>query len=184
LNYLDYTLLVIVFIGFILGFKDGLVRKIIGLFGLIIGIALAIEYSDDLGSILTPIFNQEAYLAEIVAAVLIFLMTIAIASVIKRLVHPSDKVNKFVNQFLGGLAGVLQLLFIISGFLLFLNIFNFPNEKDRENSLIYNSIYRIVPSTIDFIIGSDVKSKEFIKEYIEGNDEFEPFEEADSLKGN
>ena len=42
MNYIDYILIVIVLIGFLLGFKDGLIRKIIGLIGLIAGIALAL----------------------------------------------------------------------------------------------------------------------------------------------
>jgi len=175
LNYLDYIIFVIIFIGFVLGFKDGLVRKIIGLMGLILGIAIAIEYAGGLGKLIAPVFNDEIYLAEIIAGILLFLATILAASVIKRLVHPRDKVNKFLNQFLGGIAGSLQIIIFISGFLLFLNIFNFPSENDKENSLTYTSIYKIIPIAIDFILDKKSEPQGFIKDYIESKDnETEP----------
>jgi len=42
MNYIDYILIAIILIGFILGYKDGLVRKVIGLLGLVVAIFLAI----------------------------------------------------------------------------------------------------------------------------------------------
>lgn len=172
LNYIDIILLVLVVIGFILGFKDGLVRKIIGLLGFSIAILLAFEFSEDVGEYLIPVFNGEKYLAEFIAGVLIFFSVIFCSAIIKRLVHPVDKVNRFFNQLLGGISGVLQMLFFISGFLLFLNIFNIPNEKTKEQSLSYTPIYLIIPSSIDFILGEESKTKDFIIEYIESKDEF------------
>lgn len=163
---------VLVSIGFILGFKDGLVRKIIGLLGLVIAIVLAFEFSEDVGGYLTPIFNDEIYLAEFIAGILIFFSVIFLFAVLKRLVHPVDKVNRFFNQFLGGISGILQMVFFISGFLLFLNIFNIPNEQTREQSLVYTPIFYIIPSSIDFILGDESKTKDMIIEYIEKKDEF------------
>ena len=170
MNYIDYIILILLFIGFILGFKDGLVRKIIGLMGLILGIAIALEYATDLGKLLAPVFNDELYLSEIIAGILLFLVSILLASVIKRLVHPRDKVNKFLNQFLGGLAGTLQITIFISGFLLFLNIFNFPAEADREESFTYQPIYNIIPTAIDLLLENKSEPQGFIKDYIESKD--------------
>ena len=97
MNYLDILILAIALLGFLLGFKDGLIRKIIGLIGLIAAIGFAFEFSDKLGHLLTPFFNNDDYLAKIISGILIFLFVILIASIIKRIVHPLDKVNRFVN---------------------------------------------------------------------------------------
>ena len=78
--------------------------------------------------------------------------------------------NLFINQLLGGFAGAIQIIFFISGFLLFLNIFNFPAAKDRENSFLYPKVYKVVPATIDLFMGSRSKAKDFIKNYIESKD--------------
>ncbi|OGU62664.1 MAG: hypothetical protein A2V66_04205 [Ignavibacteria bacterium RBG_13_36_8] len=170
MNYVDYIICVIIIIGFVLGFKDGLVRKIIGLVGLILGIAIALEYSSTLGKLILPIFNDEMYLAEIVAGIILFLATILAASIIKRLVHPRDKVNKFMNQFLGGIAGIIQIIIFLSGFLLFLNIFSFPKENDRNNSITYGPISQIIPTAIDFLLKNKDEPEKLFKEYIEGKD--------------
>ncbi|MBK8946505.1 MAG: CvpA family protein [Ignavibacteriae bacterium] len=173
MNYIDYILIVIIFIGFILGYKDGLVRKLIGLLGLILGIYLAISYADVIGEKLAPIFNDETYLAKMIGGLVIFLGTILFASIIKRLVHPVDKVNKFINQLLGGITGTIQIIFFVSVFLLLLNVLNVPKQNDKDNSLLYSSIYNVTPTIIDLIIGSNFKTEGFLKDYINSKNDKE-----------
>ena len=170
MNYLDYIIIVIVLIGFLLGFKDGLVRKIIGLLGLIAGIGLAFEFSDKVAKITTPFFNNDEYLANVLAGILIFLVVIFIASIIKRIVHPLDKVNRFLNQFLGGVIGAVQIVFFASALFLFLNIFSLPNVQQRNNSMFYNTVLAIIPKTIDFVMGHRSKATDILKQYIEKKD--------------
>ena len=170
MNYIDYIIILVILIGFLLGFKDGLVRKIIGLAGLALAILLAIEFSEELGNFLSPIFNDEIYFSNIVSGFIIFVLTILITSIIKRIVHPLDKVNRFVNQFLGGLAGAIQIIFFISDFLLFLNIFSVPEQETRINSVLYDGIAALVPNAIDFVLGDNSKTQDLFQEYIEGKD--------------
>ncbi len=153
MNYVDVIILVMLVIGFALGFKDGIVRKLIGLGGLILAVLLSYMYSDSLGVLLAKYFNNDNDLSRIVAAILIFFGVLLIVSIIKRVVHPADKVNKFVNQILGGIFGALQMLFFLSGFLLFFHIFNLPPENIRENSKFYKPVYSVIPDTIDFVLG-------------------------------
>jgi len=173
MNYVDVILLTILVIGFALGYKDGIVRKLIGLAGLILAVLLSYIYSDSLGVILTPYFNDDAGLSRVVAAMLIFFGVLGIVSVIKRIVHPADKVNKFVNQILGGIFGTVQMAFFLSGFLLFFHIFNLPPQNIRDNSRLYKPIYSIIPSTIDFVTGENNTEElfdEFLKKFEETTD--------------
>ncbi|HYX10303.1 MAG TPA: CvpA family protein [Bacteroidales bacterium] len=178
MNYVDYIIIAVVVIGFLLGYKDGLVRKLIGLAGFVVGVVLAFEFADQVGRYLAPIFNNEEDLSRIVSGILIFLVIILITSLIKRIVHPFDKVNRFLNQLLGGISGAIQIIFFISGFLLFLNIFNFPNDKAREGSLLYDKVYKVIPVTIDMVIGENSKTKNFIRQFIEQKNNFD-FEDID-----
>ena len=170
MNYIDYIIFAVILIGFLLGYKDGLVRKVIGIIGLLVGVILAFEFSGQAGIFLAPIFDNEIYLAEIIGGILIFLIVILIASIIKRIVHPVDKVNRFINQLLGGISGAIQMIFFISGFLLFLNIFSVPSETARDNSLTYEKIYLVIPTTIDLIIGDDSKASSYIDDFIQQAD--------------
>ncbi len=154
-------------IGFALGFRDGLIRKVIGLLGLVLGVVFSLQFYRPLGKIISPLVSDEIYLAEIVAGFFLFIGTIFLASLLKRIIHPLDKVNRFTNQLLGAISGTLQILFFISGFLLFLNIFNFPDQEDRDNSLLYKKVYSIIPITIDLIIGSDSDAMDIFQNFIE-----------------
>ncbi|MBN1300235.1 MAG: CvpA family protein [Melioribacteraceae bacterium] len=167
MNYLDYLIIAVIILGFILGFKDGLVRKIIGVLGLIIGVALAFEYSDDIAVYLAPFLNDEIYLAELFSGFLIFFITMILFAILKRIIHPFDKVNRFMNQLLGGIAGAVQIIFFISGFLLLMNVFSYPDKSDRSESLLYDITYSVIPSTIDLFMGKDSKAQNIIKDYIE-----------------
>lgn len=172
MNYIDFILIIFVALGFLLGFKDGLVRKLIGLVGFIIAIAAAFQYSSVLGKLITPLINNEYYLAELIAGMLIFLIGILITSIIKRIIHPVDKVNKFLNQMLGGLAGGIQMCFFISIALLLLNIFNIPKNESKESSFFYNKAYNLVPATVKLFLGDQAKVKNFFIKFIESKDSF------------
>jgi membrane protein required for colicin V production len=167
LIYLDYIILAIVIIGFLLGFKDGLIRKLIGLLGFIIAIALAFEFNNKVGKIILPFFNNDEYLSNLIAGILIFIIVILITSILKRIIHPLDKVNKFINQFLGGIVGVIQVLFFTSAFLILLNILGIPSNEDKKNSVSVSMVENLIPNTIEFFIGHKSKASDFIKEYIE-----------------
>jgi membrane protein required for colicin V production len=168
-------------VGFLLGFKDGLVRKIIGLLGLIIGVVAAYKFSGALGKFLTSFFNGDGYLANLISGVLIFLVVVLIASILKRVVHPLDKVNRLMNQILGGLIGAVQITFFISAFLLFLNIFGMPNTKQRHESFFYGFVSNIIPKTVDYIAGPKRRAQDYIKEYIEKK-EVDSLSQIDTLK--
>jgi len=170
LNYLDYIIFIVVLIGFLLGFKDGLVRKIIGLIGLITGIALAFQFSNKVGKLLTQFFNNDEYLSSVIGGILIFLIVVLIATILKRIIHPFDKVNRILNQFLGGVIGAVQITFFLSAVFLFLNIFRFPKAEQRKDSLTYNYVLDLIPKSIDLVIGKSSKASDYIKEYIEKSD--------------
>lgn len=169
MNYLDIIIFAVFLVGFILGYKDGLIRKIIGLAGFILAIYLAIVLAGALGKAIENVFGIEFYLAEMIAGVIIFLTIILVFSIIKRLVHPYDKVNNLLNQLLGGFVGSLQMLFFLSAALYLLNVFNYPGKETSGSSLFYSPVYQIVPATVDFV-GGYTDSKKIIKEYINDKD--------------
>jgi len=170
LNYLDYIIVFIILIGFLLGFKDGLVRKLIGLIGLVLGIVLAYQFSGTAAKFLIRFFNNDEYLSSVIAGILIFLVVILIATIIKRIVHPFDKVNRLINQVLGGVIGTVQIIYFMSAVFLFLNIFGFPKAEHRKNSISYDDILNLIPMTIDFAMGQKSKASDYLKQYIEKND--------------
>ncbi|MBN2570915.1 MAG: CvpA family protein [Ignavibacteriales bacterium] len=171
MNYIDIIIFAFLILSFFLGFKDGIVRKAIGLIGLVLAIVLAFELSGFIGDLLSPIFDDQNYIAEIISGIIIFIAIIILTSIVKRILQPIDRVNKLFNQILGGLAGLVQAVIYLSGLFLFLNIFNFPKSDVRNDSLLYNDIFNVIPSGIELIVGEDSKTDKWLKEFIQQNNE-------------
>lgn len=170
MNLIDIVIIVIVLVGFILGFKDGFVRKIIGIIGLVLAIVIAALFSSKLGRAIENVFDIELYLAEIIGGVAIFFTIILIATILKRVIHPFDKVNNLINQIIGGVVGVIQLLFFLSAVFLLLNIFEVPEKSTKNSSLFYNTTYNVIPFTIEYLKDYTPSTEEIIKDYINQKD--------------
>jgi membrane protein required for colicin V production len=170
MNLLDIMILAIVAIGFILGFKDGFVRKIIGVVGFIIATFLAIKLAAFIGKVIESALNIEFYLSEIIGGIAIFLFVIVIFSIIKRVIHPFDKINNIINQIVGGIVGILQILIFLSALFLLLNVFNQPGIKVTSKSFFYEKITGIIPSVISSVRVYTPETKKMIKDYINDKD--------------
>jgi membrane protein required for colicin V production len=170
LSILDIILIVVVLTGFILGFKDGFVRKLIGLIGFVLAVYFAITLAFSFGKWIEAITGIEIYLSEIIAGIIIFLAIVFVFSLVKRFVHPFDKVNNLINQLTGGIVGAVQILFFMSAVLIILKIFQTPGEETRKNSFFYEKIYNIIPATIDYLSEYTPEPKEIIKDYIKDKD--------------
>ena len=170
MNYIDIVIVVAVAIGFLLGFKDGFVRKLVGIIGFIAAVTIAILFSSFFGRLIESTLGIEFYLAEIMAALLLFIAIMIVTTILKRVIHPFDKVNNLLNQLVGGFVGILQLLFFMSAIFLLLNIFDFPDKKTQNSSVFYNYTYRFIPTSIDFLKDYTPSTEDVIKDYINQKD--------------
>jgi len=153
-----------------LGYKDGFVRKLIGFVGFCAAILLSIKFSGVGAAIMRTIFGTDDYLSEIIGGIIIFLIVLLITAVLKRIVHPFDKVTGWINQLLGGITGAIQISFFLSAVLYLFAIFNFPSKEKTEKSFVYRHVYNIIPSTVDAIKDYTPDTKVIIKDYINGKD--------------
>lgn len=167
---LDIIIVVALFIGFILGYKDGFIRKLIGLIGLAVAIYLAVLFAAPFGRLIESTLGIEFYLSEIIGSAVVFLIVMIIIAIIKRVVHPFDKVNNVLNQILGGAVGLIQVTFFLSGVFIILKIFSLPGEKTAKSSLLYPSVYSVIPTTIDYLQEYTPDSRKIIKDYINEKD--------------
>lgn len=170
MSFLDIIIIVALAIGFLLGFKDGFVRKLIGIIGFITAVVIAILFSTFVGRLIESTFGIEFYLAEIMAGLLLFIAIMIVTTILKRVIHPFDKVNNLINQMVGGFVGIIQLLFFISAIFLLLNIFDFPDKKTQNSSLLYKYAYAFIPSSIDFLKDYTPSTEDVIKDYINQKD--------------
>lgn len=170
---IDVIIVVASLIGFVLGFKDGFLRKLIGVTGFVVAVFLAAFFKSQAGRFIESSFGIEYYLAEIMGALLIFFVVVILFSILKRIVHPFDKINSLINQIVGGIVGILQVLIFISAVFLLLNIFDIPDKDSRKNSFLYESTYSIIPSAFNLLKDYTPSTEEIIKNYIIEKDTLE-----------
>lgn len=169
MNILDIIIFAVFLVGFALGYKDGIVRKIIGLIGLGLAIFLSARYAEIVGHLLASSTNMESYFSKILAALLIFFFIIAVFALLKRLVHPFDKVNNLINQLLGAVVGAAQLLFFLSAIFFILSMFSLPNESTTKGSAFYKTVYNILPETVNLLNDYTPAPKNFFDNYSKEN---------------
>ncbi|RKY94227.1 MAG: CvpA family protein [Ignavibacteriae bacterium] len=170
MNAIDIIIIVGVLIGFILGFKDGFIRKLIGVLGFALVIITAALFAGKLGSIIEAVFDIEFYLAEIIGGVVLFFGVILVFTLLKRIIHPFDRVNNIINQLVGGAVGIVQILFFLSAILLILNIFDLPDNSVKKSSAFYENTSELLPLTIDYLSNYTPDSKQIIEDYINEKD--------------
>ena len=167
---LDILIITGAIVGFILGFKDGFIRKLVGIAGFILAIVAAVFFAGKLGLLIEGFFRIEYYLAEIIGGLIIFFSIIAIFIFLKRVVHPFDKVNNLINQIVGGIVGSVQILYFLSAIFIIVNIFNLPEKQTRQDSLFYTHTHQIIPQTIEYLSNYTPQPRQLIEEYINGKD--------------
>jgi len=166
LSYIDIIFVLVSAAAFILGFKDGFVRKLIGSLGFFLAIFLGILLSEPFGSVINTTVGTEKYLAEILGGFVVFLLVILATSFLKRVIHPFDKVNNLMNRITGGVVGIIQIVYFLSAAFYLLHIFKIPSEAEQKKSYTYSTVYTILPKTIDYIGEYGPNPKTSIKKLI------------------
>lgn len=167
---LDILIVTSVIVGFILGFKDGFIRKLVGLAGFILAVVAAVFFAGKLGKLIESLFGIEYYLAEIIGGLVLFFSILAIFMFLKRVIHPFDKVNNLLNQIVGGIVGSIQILYFLSAIFIIVNVFDLPNKQTRDQSLFYKLSYQVIPLTIEYLSNYTPQPRKLIEEYINEKD--------------
>ncbi|NWF88596.1 MAG: CvpA family protein [Ignavibacteriaceae bacterium] len=167
---IDILIIISLLAGFILGYKDGFVRKLIGLIGLAVAIYLTVLFAAPVGKFIEMTLDIEFYLSEIIGGAVIFIVIMIIISVVKRIVHPFDKVNNLLNQIMGGVIGLVQVSFFLSAVFIILKVFNIPDKETGKSAFVYPTVYSIIPRTIDYLQEYTPESRKIIKDFINEKD--------------
>jgi membrane protein required for colicin V production len=139
--------LIILFVSaFILGFKDGFVRKLIGTIGFILAIVLGIRYAYLGGTVVRAFTQFESDFANGLGGFFIFLVVMIITAILKRIIHPFDKVNNLINRIVGGVAGIVQILLLVSALFSILDVVKLPPEATKKGSALYYPVKTVYSS--------------------------------------
>ena len=144
---IDIIIAVLLVIGFISGLRDGLVKQVAGLAGLIGGLLLGRTFYMPLGEWIVQTFSISAEAAHITAFITILVIVPLLFSLVGWLVSKilSAICLGWINRLLGGLVGVFKFALLagvlITGIEFFDKHDSFISEQKKMDSVLYYPIY-------------------------------------------
>ena len=144
---IDIIIAVLLVIGLIGGLRDGLVKQVAGLAGLIGGLLLGRAFYMPLGEWMASVLSISDEAARITAFILILVIVPLLFSLVGWLVSKLLKAIclGWINRLLGGLVGVLKFALLagvlITGVELFDKHGAIVSEDKKEASVFYYPIY-------------------------------------------
>jgi membrane protein required for colicin V production len=140
------VLVVLAYFGF-MGFKNGLLREVLGLTGVILALFLAFRYLDPLNQFFVRITGVNDMYSPLITFALIFLAVILATHLV---IIALEYVIHFAflstpNRVLGLTFGVLKSSLFLSIMFLLLAGFEIPGEQTRKQSILYPYILGVAP---------------------------------------
>ncbi len=153
MNIIDGIILVpLLYFGF-QGFRNGLLREVLGLGGVLLALFLGFRYMDDVADLLTGLIDLSPVWVSVIAFVILFGGIIAGVQV---LILSLEKVLKMAllsmpNRIFGLLFGLLKSSLFLSAFFILLLGFGVPDKETRHDSLLYPYVMAVAPGVYNIV---------------------------------
>lgn len=164
MNTLDIIIAILVLIPALFGLKNGLLRSIFSLAGIILGLIFATRYNDKLASLFS-FLKADPKILNLIAFIVIIVFTYSVLIYIANKISRFNLVTRTIDRILGVILGLLKGLIIASLFLILTtNTFNFFSKADVDRSKLYSSVVNIAPAVYDLVKGFFPDAKNFYEE--------------------
>ena len=156
--------MVLILIPALLGLKNGLLRSIFSLLGIITGLFFATRYSDQVASIFS-FLKIEPRLLGVLSFILIILLCYFIFVYFSGKISRINVITKTFDKLLGLVLGTLKGLIFASLFLILTtNTFNFFAAGTINTSRLYPVIINIAPEVYNYLKQFFPNAKDFYEE--------------------
>lgn len=153
MNAFDIIVLIpLAFFGFT-GFKNGLVKELLGLVGIVIAVFLSIHYTDSLTSLLRSLTGNTSRYLPWISLIIMLVGTLVAFQVLSYLLTGllSFLALGIPNRILGMLFGLTKSGLVISILLLLLAGVGLPSKKTRTESFTYSYLILLAPAAYNMI---------------------------------
>ena len=176
MNVIDLIILIPIGYFAVMGFKNGLVRELLGIAGIILSIFITFHYMNVLAEIINSYALIDTEYAPYVSGIFIFIGTLAAVQIVAWLIKKFlEKVYlSTINRMLGAVFGILKSSIIISALLLLLAGLKLPSEDIRNDSISYPYLVQTAPLAYNTIALLYPETKEFAKTIKDTLKEYNP----------
>lgn len=162
MNWLDVVIIILLGIGLIKGFIDGLVIELAEILALVLGIFLAIHFSGWTASRLSDYFDLQTKWLGIMAFAITFIVIVIAVNLLGRLLDNVLKAASlgFILRITGAIFGVIKVVLILSVVFVFINTLSqkirIIPEKTTAESTLYSPIADVIPEIFPIVEGGDL----------------------------
>jgi membrane protein required for colicin V production len=172
MNWIDFTILIIIVLAFLNGYRRGAFKEISTFLGLILGIVFAVNNADWLVAQLHGKFNFSPTVLYMTSYILVLAVSIALLKILGHFFYKLVKIAplKTANKISGGVFGIIKGLVVIS---LILLLFLFPTpfrsiDGAIESSATAKPIRTFVPFIYNYTSLVHPRSGDFMSEVEKG----------------
>jgi len=148
----------------LLGLKNGFLKSVFSLAGLITGFFLATKFYDKSKQYLS-FLNLDPGILSVISFTCILLITYLIFIYFSKAISGLNSLTKTFDKILGAALGLFKGLLLASIFLLLTTVaFNLFSKSEIEKSGLYTAVVNIAPDTYNLIIRFFPDAKNFYEE--------------------
>ena len=168
LNYIDYVILVILLLFLIQGYRKGIIISLASIAALVLGIYIAVHFSNYLDATLTEhLHPSRKWLPILSFSITFLLVVIAVLLVAKLTEKLVDVVGMgFFNHIGGAALGLVKGVILVSILLFIFRSFDpkgkWLTEKDQQGSFFYSKVAGVFPKLMK-TFGGDIKFPDWSK---------------------
>ena len=151
---LDLFLLVPLILFTLMGLRDGLVRKLVGIGAVILGLFLAQAFMHDVADFMVSDLGSSPEGAPALAFSLIFFFITLLASIIYKVASDGYKIGGVADKILGATFGFAQGALFASAILFMMAFRGMPSRGTAHDSRLYKPLVNIAPQILD--LGAEV----------------------------
>ena len=182
---LDILIFVPMLVFTLVGFRDGVIRKLVAIVMFIVGLFVGQMFMHDLGQILTDKGWIESTDSSMYGYLIIFFAIAILQMLLYKIITKSYKIGGFMDRIGGLILGFVEgALFLSCLFFIFAQT-GFPLHDIKRDSMFYKPIVNIAPQILDVTSLIESESSEKLKEMgkvgaIKGHGKGSGFKSVDS----
>lgn len=165
MNWLDILILLIISLSAFFGYRKGFLRKVLGIAGIILGFILAVRFYKPIAGLLSGLVGSSGSLISVIAFLIVIGIVFGLAVWVARFIAGMNSGTSLADKILGAITGFLQGLILASVLLVNMSFANEPEQKIRDNSLLYSGVYSVAPALFDKILALSPELKSMYIDY-------------------
>src|SRR3990167_161101 len=180
---LDFAFILPLILFALLGFRDGLVRKLVAVASVVAAMFLAQLLRNDLSAVLRDSLSVDPTDAPMQAYLIIFFAIVLIQSLLYRLFAKRYKIGGIADRIIGASLGLFEGMLVVSVVLVVFSLKGVPDRKTAKESRLYGTLISLAPRISDFATTALPEAQEKLEKITSPAPEPKESENVKYLKG-